>query len=111
MDVKNINLNIDLGSLEKSFKKIPLFLDKRRRWVIIFIALMFSGHACYEYYNYIYHPVWSEKKRQEYIGTKEKDATFNENDFNAVTKEIEKRKIEFVENQIKVEKDIFKLSQ
>lgn len=111
MDVNNINLNIDLESLGKKFKKLPIFLDKKRRWVIIFIAFMFAGHAFYEYYSYIYRPIWSESKRQEYVATKEKDANFNKDDFDAAIGEIEKRKIEFIENQIKVEKDIFRLSQ
>jgi len=111
MAVKNVNLNIDLADLGEKFKKIPIFLDRRRRWVIIFLSLCFVGHVCYEYYKYIYNPVWSEEKRQAYISTKEKDAVFNQTDFDQVLSEIEKRKIEYIENKITVSKDIFKLSQ
>ena len=107
----NINLDIDLETIGKKFKKAPLFLDKKRRLVLIFIALMFSGHAFYEYYNYVYRPVWSAKKRADYVATKEKDAVFDENNFNTVISEIEKRKVEFIDNPRKDTKDIFKVTR
>ena len=114
MDIKkpklNINLNIDLGTLGKKLKFFPRFLDKRRRIILIVIALMFAGHSFYEYYNYIYHPIWSEKKRQDYIATKEKDAVFDENNFNKVIGEIEKRKVEATDKPRNNIKDIFKVN-
>ncbi len=109
--MKSPNLNIDLGDLGNNFKKIPLFIDRNRKWVLIFIACMFIGHACYEYYNYIYNPVWSDEKRQNYIEKQEKDTVFNEEDFNTVTSEFEKRKIEYIEGVGKVEKDIFNIQK
>jgi len=111
MGEKKLNLNIDISDLGEKFKKFPEFLDKKRRWVIIFISLCLAGHVCYEYYNYIYNPVWSEEKRQAYINTKEKDAVFNQDDFNRVLAEIEKRKIEYIENPSSAKKDIFNISQ
>jgi len=111
MDAKKINLNLDLAVLGEKFKKIPIFFDRQRRWIIIIIALCFAGHVCYEYYNYIYNPVWSEEKRQAYINSKEKDTIFNQTDFDKVLNEIEKRRIEYIDNSIKSQKDIFKLSQ
>jgi len=73
--------------------------------------LAFAGHGSYAYYNYIYNPIWSEEERQNYIETKEKDAVFNEKDFNEVVTEIEKRKIEYVEGSIETKKDIFNLQK
>ena len=115
MDIKkpklNINFNIDLGVLGKKIKNFPEFLDRKRRTVLILIAIMFAGHSFYEYYNYVYRPIWSEKKRQDYIATKEKDAVFDENNFNKVINEIEKRKVEAVDDSRNNIKDIFKVSK
>jgi len=111
MDLKKPNLNINLGDLGKKVKKIPEFFDKKRKWVLIFIAILFAIHSYYEYYNYIFNPVWSEEKRQAYIETKEKDAVFNEKDFDEVVAEVEKRKIEYVEGKIDVKKDIFNIQK
>ena len=115
MDIKkpnlNFNLNIDLGNLGKKFKKFPAFLDSKRRISMTFLALLLIGHVSYEYYIYVYHPVWSEKQKQTYIATKEKEAVFDEKTFNAVISEIEKRKIEFADNKAVNDKDIFKVSQ
>jgi len=111
MELKNKNLNIDLADLGKKFKKIPIFLDKRRRIIIILLAIVLAGHVSFEYYNYIYNPVWSEEKTQAYINTKEKDAIFNQEDFDKVLAEIEKRKIEYAENSVSAQRDIFKISQ
>ena len=107
----NLNLNFDLKDFEKKMKKAPVFLDSKRRNVIIIIALFLIGYCVYEYYVYIYHPAWSAKQKQDYINTKEKDAVFDDKNFNAVISEIEKRKVEFVIDYSKSAKDIFKVNQ
>ena len=115
MDIKktklNLSLNIDLENLGKKFEKVPKFLDKKRKMIITLIVICLLGYCFYEYYRYIYRPIWSEQEKQNYINTKEKDAIFNEQDFQVVIGELEKRKVEFIDNPGKISKDIFKVNQ
>jgi hypothetical protein len=70
-------------------------LKKNRIFLFIF-SLAASSCFAYFWYNYIYHPGWSEDKKQEYIESKkEESVVLNKNKLNKVMAEIENRKSNF----------------
>lgn len=87
-----------------------VFIVKKRRWILAFVALALLAYCAFLWYRYIYNAQWSDGKKQEYIQTKAKDVVFDENKFNEVAGEIEKRKSE-AKNNLTGLRDIFRLKQ
>ncbi|MCX6763308.1 MAG: hypothetical protein NTZ97_01050 [Candidatus Moranbacteria bacterium] len=93
-------MNIQLDKIKNLFKNLPIFIRKRRKLILFSIFLLLLGCSAYQWYRYVYNFGWSEAKKQEYINSKEKMTTFDEEKFNQVIQEIEKRK---AEEKIKIE--------
>lgn len=106
-------MNIDLKKIDK--KQILEFLDKakvvlleKRRWVLVVIALLALAYCSFLWYTLVSKPQWSEGKKQEYISTKENKVKFDQEKFDKVIGEIEKRKNEY-NNKTENLTDIFRL--
>jgi len=101
-------MNINLNKITNGFKKIPPTIESKRKLVLFLIFILLMGYASYQWYRYVYKFGWSEEKKQAYINSQAKMATFDEDKFNQVIQEISNRNLN---GQKKIENipNIFKL--
>ncbi len=90
------------------FRKIRAFASKRSHWALVVVSFGLLFYCGYQWYFYIYNPGWDEVKRQEYIGTKDKDAVFNKEKFDKVILITEERKREY-QRKLENVPDIFRI--
>lgn len=107
MDVNKLFSGIKIGDIAE---KISNFFKKMSGWILLVIFLSLVIYCGYLWYSYVLNPKWEESKRQEYIGTKEKEAVFNKSKFDAIISEIENRRTESG-NKIENVPDVFRLKQ
>jgi len=89
-------------------RSLNFFFKKNRIFLVVFSLIIFS-YCAYLGYSYIYHPGWSEAKKQEYIESrKEEGVVFNKNRFNKVISEIESRE-NYFQKSVENIPDIFSL--
>jgi len=76
----------------------------------IFFAVAFVvafGLGGYFWYESLYQSAWSDQERENYKTAKDSGINFKENDFSGALDIIEKRKVEYVQEQSSL-RDIFK---
>lgn len=107
-------MEINFSNIRTNYKKLGLearnFLAAKGLEFLILIAVVLLAYGGYLWYKFIFHPQWSEGRKQEYMNTQEKETVFNQNKFSAVIGEIEARKNEY-NKKIENIPDIFKLKQ
>lgn len=95
-------------NLRGVFKSGLIFVVNKRRWIVLFAALALLAYCAFLWYQYIYNARWSDSKKQEYIQTKAKEVVFDENKFDEVVNELERRESES-KNNLASPRDIFRL--
>lgn len=90
-----INLKIDKKQILNFFGKFKVLLLEKRRWVLLAVAMLALGYCGFLWYTLVSRPQWSEGRKQEYISTKENKVKFDQEKFDKVIGEIEKRKSEY----------------
>jgi hypothetical protein len=103
-----INLKIDINKAKELPAEVSSFFVKRSGWILALIGLLFLLYFCYLWYIYISNPSWSDDQKQQYISTKESSIMFDQKKFDAVIKEVERRKNEYTA-KIEGNNDIFRL--
>ena len=99
--IKNINIS-------EAFNGLFNFLVVRIRWFFLGLAIVLTAICCYFWYFYIYHPEWSESKKQSYMQTKESDIAFERGKFDKFIQETNNRQAEF-QKDLSRTSDIFRL--
>ncbi len=100
---KTRNINLD-----GIFRKAAGAVSRRSHWFLFSLALALLSYCGYVWYEHIYRAEWDENKKQEYLGTKEKEVIFNKDRFDRVMAELERRKGEYQKN-IEDVPDIFRI--
>lgn len=99
-----------LGKLKVSdfFGKSSQFIHERSSWILFGIFLIAIGYCAFLWQQFVYSPNWDNEKKQAYISTKEKEAVFSRERFDAVISEIERRK-SLGQEKIEGINDIFRI--
>ena len=85
-------------SVKEALSFISRSIKERGGWILSLIFLLVIGYSTYLWYIYAFNPSWSESKKQEYIKTKQKDASFDKDRFDSVISEIKQRKLNSQKN-------------
>jgi len=104
MDVKTEKIKISGREL---LVNISRAIKEKSGWILSLIFALVIGYSIYLWYIYAFNPNWDEAKKQEYVNTKQEDASFERNRFNSVIGEIKQRKLNYEKN-IEIIPDIFK---
>lgn len=112
---KIVNLNELKLKIKSQWTKVNFsdwslnFLLKRSRIFMLIFSLAILSYCAYLWYGYIYHPGWSENKKQAYIESrKEESVVFDKNRFDKVMAEIENRR-NYFQKPVENIPDIFSL--
>ncbi len=95
-------------SITEVFNGFFNFLIARIRWIFLGLAIVLTAGCCYLWYFYIYHPEWSESKKQSYIQTKEAGIALDRDKFDSFVRESDNRQVEF-QKDLNVPSDIFRV--
>lgn len=106
MDWKNFK-NLKAADI---FSKIFEVFLKGIHWFFLVVVIILAAGCCYLWYFYIYHPEWSEDKKQSYIQTKEKSIALNREKFDTFIQETNDRQLEF-QKDLSITSDIFRLKK
>lgn len=99
--IKNINI---AGTFSGLFN----FLIVRVRWIFLMLAIALTAVYCYFWYFYVYHPEWSESRKQSYAQTKEAGIAFDRDKFDNFVREVDNRQMEF-QKDLSITTDIFRV--
>ncbi len=83
-------------------------LDQQGKIYILIAVMLATGYCIFIWYNYIYHPEWSEARKQAYTRSVEHKVIFNKSNLKKVVADFEKRKTNFQATPKKLN-DIFRL--
>ncbi|MCX6761772.1 MAG: hypothetical protein NTY33_02905 [Candidatus Moranbacteria bacterium] len=103
LKLNNLKKEILSGGI---FRRIGGFLGGNIKKFVFLLFFILSGYCVYIWYAYAYNNQWSEKKKAEYLQTKDKEVTFNRKKFQD-TIEREQKRAEEYQKTITAEKDIF----
>lgn len=97
-------------SITDNSKKIIDFFYWNISWVLLLILLALSGYCILVWYQYVYHPHWSQARIQEYTRSKNASAvTFDKTGFGAIMNEKKARKTDYQKTFDNTTGDIFQL--
>jgi hypothetical protein len=72
--------------------KIKKFLVKKLYWLKVFVVFVVLAYSGYLWNIFVYVDRLNDVEKQEYMSTKEKEVTFDQNNFKAVLDKIEEKK-------------------
>lgn len=96
-------------SFTDNSKKIIDFFYWNISWALLLILLVLAGYCIVVWYQYVYHPHWDNAKVQEYIRSKNAEATiFDKSGFQIVIDEKKAREADY-QKDFSTIGDIFRL--
>lgn len=109
-------MKFNLGKYKEKIRSVNYsesffnFLGGKNRWIIFTLLLGLTVFSGYVWYRYQYNPGWSREQKEAYINSKEKEIVLDEEKFNKIVMQQEKRKAEYGQKIENLE-DIFRLGE
>lgn len=92
------------------YRNTLVFIAEKSHVIILLAFISLMGYSGFIWYDNVYNHQWTEKKKQDYIRSKDKNISFNINRFNEMIGEEEKRKEEY-DKRIEGKGDFFRLKK
>jgi len=104
----NIKIKFDKKKALEMLGKAKQIGREKKRFLLVAVAVVALVYCGFLWYKFIANPKWSEAKKQAYAESLEEKSSFNQNKFDTVIAEIERRKGEY-NRKLENIPDIFRL--